>query len=40
MNAAAVELTYSFVRDDLRDTLWAELDRVGEYQLVHRSGSF
>jgi hypothetical protein len=27
-------------RVDLRDTLWAELDRDGDYQLVHRSGSF
>jgi hypothetical protein len=27
-------------RVDLRDTLWAELDRTGDYVLVHRSGSF
>ena len=59
--ALAVELTYSFRRDDqewvfqelrianeneplsgsridLSDTLWAELEREGGYQLVHRSG--
>jgi hypothetical protein len=57
--APAVELTYSFRRDDqewmfqelrianenetmidLRDTLWAELEREGGYQLLQRSGSF
>lgn len=27
-------------RIDLRDTLWAELERAGDYELVHRSGSF
>lgn len=27
-------------RVDLRDTLWAELDRAGDYELVRRSGSF
>ena len=25
---------------DLRDTLWAELEQVGGYQLLQRSGSF
>ena len=57
--APAVELTYSFRRDDqdwvfqelrianeneiridLSDTLWAELERTGDYQLIRRSGSF
>ena len=57
--AIAVELTYSFRRDDqdwvfqelrianenetridLGDTLWAELERTGDYQLIRRSGSF
>jgi hypothetical protein len=27
-------------RVDLHDTLWAELDRTGDYELVRRSGSF
>jgi hypothetical protein len=57
--APAVELTYSFRRDDqdwvfrerrianenesridLSDTLWAELEQTGDYQLLQRSGSF
>jgi hypothetical protein len=25
---------------DLRDTLWAELEKAGGYELLHRSGSF
>jgi hypothetical protein len=28
------------MRIDLSDTLWAELERTGDYQLIHRSGSF
>jgi len=27
-------------RIDLSDTLWAELEKTGDYRLVHRSGSF
>jgi hypothetical protein len=40
MRIANENESLSSSRIDLSDTLWAELEKTGDYRLVHRSGSF